>query len=409
VAAAVLGALGAPAGAAGGVPGGDCTQFRTGMPSQRADDVSAPLDLLGIRRAQQLLEDRGIRPGEAANVAVLDSGVYDGPALPVREHRSFTGRSDLVYYHGTAVAGVIAGRPRPGGKPVGVAPDAEVVDVRVYDTGDETTTDPTELRVAPGRLAEGLEWVAANARRLRIKVANVSLATSPDRRLRVAVEKVWRSGVVVVASSGNRPEQGQVGYEQFGARKTGEDAAGAFFPAAYPHVVAVNATAEPVAADASEAVLASSDTDVAAPTPRLVSVAVNGSYCVLNQVATSWSAALVSGVVSLLASAYPDDTPAQLVARLLETANGTAGTPTKLTGYGVVQPVEALTRPLSPRDDGSLDRAVVEHDAVRAAPPEPADDLLAETREDSVWWALLGGGLLVVALLLRPVLARCRR
>ena len=86
----------------------------------------------------------------------------------------------------------------------------------------------------------------------------------------------------------------------------------------------------------------------------LVSVAVTGDYCVINEIATSWSAAVVSGVLSLLCSAYPDDKPAQTVARLLETANGTAGTPTRLTGYGVVQPLEALTRPLKPAADGEL-------------------------------------------------------
>jgi membrane-anchored mycosin MYCP len=127
---------------------------------------------------------------------------------------------------------------------------------------------------------------------------------------------------------------------------------------------------------------------------------------VINDVATSWSTAVVSGVLSLLRSAHPKEEPAQTVARLLETANGTAGTPTRLTGYGVVQPLEALTRPLSPDADGTLAYAAADLDQPQATAPEPADDLLAGPRDDAVWWGLIGGGVLVVALLLRPVLSR---
>ena len=43
-----------------------------------------------------------------------------------------------------------------------------------------------------------------------------------------------------------------------------------------------------------------------------------------------------------------------------------------------------------------------------ATAPEPAPDLLATTRDNAIWWGLIGGGLLVVALLLRPMLARRR-
>ena len=47
--------------------------------------------------------------------------------------------SDLLDYHGTAVAGLIAGKPR-GDLLTGVAPGAQIVDVRVYD--DSTQPEP---------------------------------------------------------------------------------------------------------------------------------------------------------------------------------------------------------------------------------------------------------------------------
>jgi membrane-anchored mycosin MYCP len=407
-----LGPLGpAPAWAAEGPA---CESVQQGMSSAPVTGPSVPLDLLGVQRAQELVrsrlvDGRHVEPGERANVAVLDSGVGGGSAIDVAAHHSVTGRSDLLDWHGTAVAGIIAGRP-DGDRTIGVAPAARIVDVRVFDTSNPDSTDPGAQQVSPALLAQGLRWVADNAARLDIAVANVSLSVTPDPRVRSAISELWSRDVVVVASSGNRPEtQGQPGYAEFGGDpRPGQDAAGVFFPAAYPHVVAVNATGDGSGADAASYVVPSSDTDVAAPTFGLVTIGLDGSPCVIGQVATSWSAALVSGVVSLLRSAYPHDSAAQTVARLVATADGTTDTPTRMTGYGVVQPVEALTRAVEPARNGTVAHAVVAHDERRATPPEPATDVLADTRDHAIWWGLLGGGVLVVALLLRPVLARRR-
>ena len=407
-----LGPLGpAPAEAAEGPA---CASVQEGMSAGPVTGPSVPLDLLGVERAQELVrsrlvDGRHVEPGQGANVAVLDSGVGGGSAIDVAEHHSLTGRSDLLDWHGTAVAGIIAGRP-DGDRTIGVAPAARIVDVRVFDTSNPDSTDPTEQQVSPALLAAGLRWVAHHAGRLHIAVANVSLSVTPDPRVRSAIQRLWARDVVVVASSGSRPKsQGEPGYADFGGDpRPGQDATGVFFPAAYPHVVAVNATADGSGEDAATYVVPSSDTDVAAPTFGLVSIALDGSPCVVGQVATSWSAAVVSGVVSMLRSAYPHDSAAQVVARLVATADGTTDTPTRMTGYGVVQPVEALTRAVELARDGEVAHAVVAHDERRATPPEPAGDVLAETRDHAVWWGLLGGGVLVVALLLRPVLARRR-
>ena len=61
-------------------------------------------------------------------------------------------------------------------------------------------------------------------------------------------------------------------------------------------------------------------------------------------------------MLALLWQRYPDDTAEQIMARLVYTASGTADDPTPLTGAGVVQPVEALTRPLDPRRTGEVER-----------------------------------------------------
>nr|WP_246300044.1 S8 family serine peptidase [Nocardioides panaciterrulae] len=370
--------------------------------------ASRPLQLMDVPAAQHLLDDAGRAPGARVAVAVLDSGVADTDLVPVVARHPADSGKGLSSYHGTAVAGLIAGRPRDPGGVTGVAPGAGIVDVRVYDTSDDSGSTegahPDTLT-----LAAGLEWVARHAHDEHIKVANVSLAVKDSTQLARAVRDAWDAGVVVVASSGNRPQPGQLNADTLGTFHPGEDAAGLVYPAGYPKVVAVNATAGGVAGDQVDLhayVLENSQTDVAAPTYDAVSVAVNGSTCVLQEVATSWAAAEVSGVLALLRSRYPHDSPAQAVARLVGTATGSPQHPTPLEGAGVVQPVEALTRPLHADRDGQLTGTRPDDDGPgRATAPEPQADVLAATRDHAVWWGLLGGGALLLALLARPVLA----
>jgi membrane-anchored mycosin MYCP len=360
---------------------------------------SAPLAQLEMRRAQ-LLVQQDAPAGPPVRVAVLDSGVAPG-RIPVAARESVTGRTTVSYYHGTAVAGLIAG-------PLGVAPHAEIVDVRVYDDVDERDGD----QVTPAALADGLEWVARNADDLNIKVANVSLVVGRSDALERAVNEVRDAGVLLVAAAGNRPRQGDPFDDSFSddTASPREDAAGILYPTGYDDVVSASSTADGTgSADVTEFVVQNSNTTVAVPTMDAISFGLDGRPCVLEPAATSWAAAEVSGVLALLWQMYPHDSAAQIEARLVSAANGTPDDPTPLTGAGVVQPYEALTRPLDPARSGKVERTVaVEHTSAPAAAPEPPADLLAGTRDDAVWWGLIGGGVLVVALLLRPVIARRR-
>jgi membrane-anchored mycosin MYCP len=386
-----------------------CSSISSDTASSDVTGPSQPLVRLDVRRTQQVV-DRFAPPGrQPVRVAVLDSGVDASGAIPVEKTTSVTGHGELSYYHGTAVAGLIAGRDRSEGGPVGVAPDAEIVDVRVYDSDQAQQGEKT---VTSASVAAGLRWVADNAHQFNIRVANASVAVPDSDELAAAVKQAQRAGVVVVAASGNRPAEGDPFYQDFGSKPAhDEDAAKVIFPAGYPGVVAANSTIDgDEGSSLTSYVLKNSRTDVAVPTFNAVSYGLNGRSCVLQPIATSWASAIVSGVVALLWERFPDDTPAQIVARLVNTASGTTDDPTPLAGAGVVQPYEALTRPLDPARDGTVERArTQEDDHVRATAPEPEPDVLATTRDDAVWWGLIGGGILVVALLLRPVLSRRRR
>lgn len=377
-------------------------------PPRQAEAASRPLELMQVDAARAVL-DRDASPSRrAVRVAVVDSGVADSPLLPVVRRVGFTGLAELRYGHGTAVAGLIAGQARPDGQAVGVDPDAEIVDVRVYDEAEPT--DPAAVGVEPARVAAGLRWVADHARELRIGVVNVSLRVTDDPALASAVRALRRADVVVVAATGNRPaDDADPLLETFGAPSGREDAAAFVFPAGYPGVLGVNATSGVPSADDRGSVLQSSATDVAAPTPGAVTVTVDGGTCVVGEVATSWAAAEVSGVVALLRARFPDETAEQIVARLVQTAGAAPGSASPLVGAGVVQPVEALTRPLRPTRRGELVEAVQEPSRLPpATAPEPHRDQLAGLHEVAPRWGLGAGAAVVIALLLRPLLDRRR-
>lgn len=392
----------------------DCDGVDSSMGRFQTDAESIPLTVMGIQAAHDLLAGDGELPGAGVKVAVLDSGVHAATPelLDVVRGESFTTVTDLLDYHGTAVAGLIAGKPR-GDRLTGVAPGAQIVDVRVYD--DSTEPELPAVNVDGDRLAGGLMWVARNAKRLGIQVATIAIRVPKSPDMLEAVEAASRADVVVVAASGNRPDdESDTLFADYGELQPGEDVANLVYPAGYDNVVAVNASAgghpdELNGFEASSEVLQNSATDVAAPTYGGVSLAVNGSTCLLDDVATSWAAAEVSGVVALLRYRYEDDSAKQIVARLTQTASGSPEDENVLTGAGVVQPLEALTRPLTPDDDGDLDRDRPEAGAVPpATAPGPRVDVLASAREDAVWWGLFGSGAVVLALILRPILARRR-
>ena len=182
------------------------------MVPETSQVASTPHELLGISRAHALFEGTGIEPGEGVAVAVIDNGVTTESGLlsvTRTEPYPIAGQSELVDEHGSAVAGLIAGHDRGQGGPIGIAPGATIIDVRVYDS-DEPAEGQSGVQTES--VINGLKWVAKNAKGLNIQVANVSLAVDagePDGptylELKKAVRAVWKADVVLVAASGNRP------------------------------------------------------------------------------------------------------------------------------------------------------------------------------------------------------------
>jgi serine protease AprX len=230
--------------------------------------------------------------------------------------------------HGTHVAGLIAGNgtDRPAsdplyGKYIGVAPDANLISVKVADEeGAATVLD----------VIDGLQFVVDHKSDYNIRVVNLSLkSTSPESYrtdpLDAAAEAAWNSGIVVVAAAGN----------------TGSNSdAVSYAPANDPYVITVGAVDDAGTAGIADDVLMPwsargttqdgySKPDVLAPGAHITSTLAPGSLytqlcpsCVTDGSyfkvgGTSMAAAVVSGAAADALQAYPNWTPNQVKAQLV--------------------------------------------------------------------------------------------
>jgi subtilisin family serine protease len=272
----------------------------------------------------------GVHPqwqGSGVTVAVLDTGIdVSHPELWPRIIGGYNARAGEVSYaddngHGTHMAGIIAAElNNPVLGIIGVAPQASFLAVKVLDQD------------GAGYLSDfinGLQWVYNNGIQLA-KLVNMSLGFSSDSLpLQKAIQSLYTSGVIMVASAGNRcaqsPDQDEGGGgDCLGGPALVCDAAqtAVKYPAAYPEVMAV------VATDFYEHVTAYSLTgsavDVAAPGGskatgmRILSTDAGGGYGWGS--GTSQAAAHVTGAVALALQKKPQQSFTQVRSLLQTTA-----------------------------------------------------------------------------------------
>ena len=273
---------------------------------------------------------------EMPSIAIVDSGVQTG-------RLDFSGRllkqvrlTSLAPNslgdgrgHGTFVAGIAAGA---AAKYAGAAPTAPIVSLDVMDdNGMALTSD----------VIAAADWILQNRAAHNIRVANFSLQSSTPASfaydpLNQAVEKLWFSGVVVVASAGNYGDNGQ-------------PTTVAYAPGNDPFVITVgaadlNGTAWSAADDFAAPWSAFGYTldgfakpDIGAPGRMLV-----GPLPSLSTMArehpervtapgymwmsgTSFAAPVVSGAAALVIARHPNWTPDQVKGALMLSAQPTAG------------------------------------------------------------------------------------
>ncbi len=143
--------------------------------------------------------------GAGVTVAVIDTGIYQHPDLAGRItfFKDFVNNKKEAYDdngHGTHVAGCVAGDGTSSdGKFRGPAPGADLVGLKVldkYGSGNLST------------IIDAAQWCKENQEQYNIKVVNLSLGGTAEQSyqedpLCLAIEELWRSGVVVCAAAGN--------------------------------------------------------------------------------------------------------------------------------------------------------------------------------------------------------------
>ena len=317
--------------------------------------------------------------GAGVDVAVIDTGVTPVPALSTPgsvvygPDLSLDSQDPALhdldgFGHGTFMAGLIAGHdptlaaPYSNAPPSayrGIAPDARIVSLKVGAV--DGSADVTQVIAA-------IDWVVQHAHDsgFDIRVINLSYGTNSRQGytadpLAYAAEQAWKHGIVVVASAGN------TGYQR------GHGAPGLADPAYDPYVIGVggvdtNATAttsdDDVGSFSAGGCSSCKRPDLVAPGAHLQGLRVPGSYIddssppgildgsYMRGSGTSEATAITSGAVALILQRYPDLTPDQVKAFILEGTDKLHGTSPNDQGGGELD-LNALlssTPPVSGKD-----------------------------------------------------------
>ncbi len=259
--------------------------------------------------------------------------------------------------HGTHVAGIIVGTGShsPDGYTAGVAPQANLVSVRVLDgTGRGLTSD----------VMAGLQWILDNKTQYGIRVVNLSIGHAVFEPAAVdplvqAVDALWDAGIVVVCSAGNA---GRGGYVTITS------------PCNSRKVITVGAINDRGTPDVSDDITTTYSSrgptaldlvakpDLVAPGNRIVSLRSAGSYQdtlfpdrriaadpsapevaeYFEMSGTSMASPVVAGAVALMLEQDPSLNPGTVKARLMLSARKPAVGDPLVTGAGSLDILAAL-------------------------------------------------------------------
>lgn len=271
--------------------------------------------------------------GAGVTVAVIDTGIdgsvvelsgaviggTDVSGLGSSNGQTPVGGDAQDSGHGTMVASLLAGRGTGDGAGlIGVAPEATLLSVSVA-FGESSSAVSND-----DQIAQGIRWAVDNG----ADVINMSLTRNTlfwPQSWDDAFLYAFENDVVVVAAAGNRGS----GTTEVGA------------PATIPGVLTVAGVDRDKTAsfDASSQGITIA---VAAPSEKLVGAVPGGSYVLWD--GTSAAAPIVSGLVALVRAAYPQLTAAEVMNRVIESANPNGhDTPSPIYGNGLIDATAAVT------------------------------------------------------------------
>ncbi|MBO3733665.1 S8 family serine peptidase [Glycomyces niveus] len=358
---------------------------------------------IGLDQAQQYNRgtfETGSKEGAPVTIAVIDSGVDSRRAADVFGSRLLSGYDwwdenskgqcdSSEDGHGTAVAAIAAGN-RLGSNDdfVGVAPEANILPIRLFAGGDGG--DEQKSRIVAKGIRDAVDHGA--------DVVNVSSVMLATQELADAVAYATSKNVVIVAASGNDTKH--MDDKNIEADKQ------TFYPANYPEVIAVGAHnmdgnwyAESNFGD---------NLDLLAPGHGLSYPFAAGEW--QEGSGTSFAAPFVAGAAALLKGQFgAEATPAWIQQRLQQTAIHPPNEFNMYQGHGILNVAAALTAPVdeaavtSPTvtDEVSEEPTQIpttEDDREYVAWLDPDYDPLRT--EKAIAWGSVGGSIVLVTLVM---------
>ncbi len=339
--------------------------------------------------------DTNARGLTGPTIAVVDSGIQPGRADFGSRLLTQVTLTDLPQNspgdgrgHGTLVAGIAAGGADGY---AGIAPGANLVSIDVIDdNGMAKTSD----------VIAAADWILQHKSEYGIRVANFSLHSSAPASITFdpldrAVERLWFSGVVVVAAAGNYAVDGQasgvtfapgndpfvitVGAADIGASINAYDDFNAPWSA---WGYTLDGFAKPELGAPGRYIVGPAPTSGKMAAEKPDKVRGNGY---IESSGTSFAAPVVSGLAAWLLALHPAWTPDQVKGALMVSAKPAGrATPTSL-GVGVVKAWEVAKVSQPPNPNVALNQFVVADQAGGTVPVFDAASWASAALADASW------------------------